>query len=89
MALPDIPARLDRLSWCALPVVVALRVTRILDGLEVTIVGAIGPMLQDQKTLAPQRLGPLIAFTIERSDLLSRCPPVGRQPRHRPSRFAG
>ena len=30
----------------------ALGVTWILDGLEVTIVGAIGPVLQDQKTLA-------------------------------------
>ena len=50
----DIPARLDRLPWCRFHVlvVVALGVTWILDGLEVTIVGAIGPVLQDQKTLA-------------------------------------
>jgi MFS family permease len=49
----DIPARLDRLPWCRFHVlvVVALGVTWILDGLEVTIVGAIGPVLQDQKTL--------------------------------------
>jgi MFS family permease len=50
----DIPARLDRLPWCRFHVlvIVALGVTWILDGLEVTIVGAIGPVLQDQKTLA-------------------------------------
>jgi MFS family permease len=50
----DIPARLDRLPWCRFHVliVVALGVTWILDGLEVTIVGAIGPVLQDPKTLA-------------------------------------
>jgi MFS family permease len=50
----DIPARLDRLPWCRFHVlvVVALGVTWILDGLEVTIVGAIGPVLQDQETLA-------------------------------------
>jgi MFS family permease len=49
----DIPARLDRLPWCRFHalIVVALGVTWILDGLEVTIVGAIGPVLQDQKTL--------------------------------------
>ena len=39
----DIPARLDRLPWSRfhLLVVVALGVTWILDGLEVTIVGAV------------------------------------------------
>jgi hypothetical protein len=43
----DIPARLDRLPWCRFHVlvVVALGVTWIPDGLEVTIVGAIGPVL--------------------------------------------
>jgi MFS family permease len=50
----DIPARLDRLPWSRFHVLVvaALGVTWILDGLEVTIVGAIGPMLQDRQTLA-------------------------------------
>ncbi len=50
----DIPARLDRLPWCRFHVlvVIALGVTWILDGLEVTIVGSIAPVLQDQKTLA-------------------------------------
>jgi MFS family permease len=49
----DIPARLDRLplSRFHLLVVTALGVTWILDGLEVTIVGAIGPVLQDPQTL--------------------------------------
>ena len=49
----DIPARLDRLplSRFHLLVVVALGVTWILDGLEVTIVGSIGPVLQNSQTL--------------------------------------
>ncbi len=49
----DIPARLDRLPWSRfhLLVVAALGVTWILDGLEVTIVGSLGPVLQDKRTL--------------------------------------
>lgn len=49
----DIPARLDRLPWSRfhLLLVIALGVTWVLDGLEVTIVGSIGPMLQDSRTL--------------------------------------
>jgi MFS family permease len=49
----DIPARLDRLplSRFHLLIITALGVTWILDGLEVTIVGAIGPVLQDSRTL--------------------------------------
>jgi hypothetical protein len=49
----DIPARLDRLPWSRFHVlvVIALGVTRILDGLEVTIVGAIGPVLKETGTL--------------------------------------
>ena len=49
----DIPARLDRLPWSRFHVlvVVALGITWILDGLEVTIVGAIGPVLQSPLTL--------------------------------------
>jgi MFS family permease len=49
----DIPARLDRLPWSRfhLLVVIALGITWILDGLEVTIVGAIGPVLQSPLTL--------------------------------------
>ncbi len=50
----DIPARIDRLPWSRfhLLVVVALGITWVLDGLEVTIVGSIGPMLRDPRTLA-------------------------------------
>ena len=49
----DIPARLDRLPWSRfhLLIVVGLGVTWILDGLEVTIVGALGPALQSAQTL--------------------------------------
>jgi MFS family permease len=49
----DIPARLDRLPWSRfhMLVMVALGVTWILDGLEVTIVGAIAPVLQNTQTL--------------------------------------
>src|SRR5580698_9914806 len=48
-----IPARLDRLPWSRfhLLLVIALGITWILDGLEVTIVGAMGPVLQDSRTL--------------------------------------
>ena len=57
LALPalqtDIPARLDRLPWSRfhLLVVAALGITWILDGLEVTIVGSIGPALQRRSAL--------------------------------------
>src|SRR5262249_21593464 len=49
----DIPGRPDRLPWSRfhLMVVIALGVTWILDGLEVTIVGAVGPVLQRPDTL--------------------------------------
>lgn len=49
----DVPARLDRLPWTRFHarIVLALGVTWILDGLEVTIVGAIGPVLQNTATL--------------------------------------
>src|SRR4051794_33719281 len=49
----DIPARLDRLPWSRWHwlVVIALGVTWIIDGLEVTLVGAISTVLQDPATL--------------------------------------
>jgi len=49
----DIPARLDRLPWSRWHwlVVLALGAVWILDGLEVTIVGAIGATLQKPETL--------------------------------------
>ncbi len=50
----DIPARLDRLPWSRWHwlVVISLGITWILDGLEVTIVGAIGPMLETHAGLS-------------------------------------
>src|SRR5712671_816644 len=48
-----IPARLDALPWSAWHwrVVIALGVSWLLDGLEVTVVGSIGPSLQRPDTL--------------------------------------
>jgi MFS family permease len=48
-----VPARLDRLPWARfhLLVVVALGITWVLDGLEVTIVGALSGILQSEHTL--------------------------------------
>jgi MFS family permease len=50
----DIPARLDRLPWSRWHwrVVVALGIAWMLDGLEVTLVGSIGAVLQRPDTLA-------------------------------------
>jgi MFS family permease len=44
----DIPARLDRLPWCGFHwlVVIALGITWVLDGLEVTLAGALGAVLK-------------------------------------------
>jgi MFS family permease len=49
----DIPARLDRLPWGAFHtlVVVALGITWILDGLEVTLAGALSGTLKESSTL--------------------------------------
>src|SRR6185437_16486581 len=49
----DIPARLDRLRWDRFHtlVVVALGITWILDGLEVTLAGAIAPALKESPQL--------------------------------------
>jgi MFS family permease len=50
----DIPARLDRLPWTRWHwmIVIALGVTWVLDGLEVTIVGALGGVLEGRDGLA-------------------------------------
>jgi MFS family permease len=50
----DLPARLDRLPWSPWHwrVVIALGVTWILDGLEVTLVGSLGGVLAERETLA-------------------------------------
>lgn len=49
----NIPARLDRLPWSRfhMLIVIALGITWILDGLEVTIIGSLGPSLQRADTL--------------------------------------
>jgi MFS family permease len=49
----DVPARLDRLPWSGWHwrVVFALGVTWMLDGLEVTLVGAVAPLLAARETL--------------------------------------
>jgi MFS family permease len=49
----DIPARLDRLPWSRWHwrIVIALGVAWVLDGLEVTIVGSIGSVLERSDTL--------------------------------------
>jgi MFS family permease len=50
----DIPARLDRLPWSSFHwlLVTALGITWVLDGLEATVVAAIGPVLKHPGTLA-------------------------------------
>jgi hypothetical protein len=49
----DIPARLDRLPWSRWHwlVIVALGITWILDGLEVTLVGSVAAVLTEKGTL--------------------------------------
>jgi MFS family permease len=53
-AIGNIPARLDRLPWSGWHwrVVIALGVAWVLDGLEVTLIGSIGSVLERQDTLA-------------------------------------
>jgi MFS family permease len=55
----DIPARLDRLPWARWHwlVVAALGAVWILDGLEVTIVGGIGPQLQKSLHFSAAQIG--------------------------------
>src|SRR3954467_15361504 len=49
-----IPARIDRLTWAPFHtrMVVALGTAWVLDGIEITIASAVGPVLQKQETLA-------------------------------------
>ncbi|MEU9886130.1 MFS transporter [Sphaerisporangium sp. NPDC051011] len=48
-----VPARLDRLPWSGFHtrLVLALGVAWVLDGMEITIAGAVGSVLQDRRTL--------------------------------------
>jgi MFS family permease len=62
----DIPARLDRLPWSGFHwlVVLALGASWIIDGLEVTLAGAVSGVLQDPDTLAlsSARIGATASF---------------------------
>src|SRR6201985_2345185 len=64
----DIPFRLDRLPWSRFHalVVIGLGITWILDGLEVTIVGSLGPALQSAQTLSlsSANLGAVASFYV-------------------------
>jgi MFS family permease len=64
----NIPFRLDRLPWARfhLLVVIGLGITWILDGLEVTIVGSLGPALQSTNTLglSSANLGAVASFYV-------------------------
>src|SRR5262252_3907264 len=57
----DIPARLDRLPWTRFHtlVVIALGITWVLDGLEVTVAGSIAGALQESPVLqfSPEEVG--------------------------------
>src|SRR6202045_4045253 len=68
MIRTNIPFRLDRLPWSRfhLLVVVGLGITWILDGLEVTIVGSLGPALQSAETLhlSSSNLGAVASFYV-------------------------
>jgi hypothetical protein len=68
MIRTNIPFRLDRLPWSRfhLLVVIGLGITWILDGLEVTIVGSLGPALQSTDTLhlSSANLGAVASFYV-------------------------
>jgi MFS family permease len=62
----DVPARLDRLPWSRWHwlVVTALGITWIIDGLEVTLIGAVSGVLQERETmhLSASQIGLLGTF---------------------------
>jgi MFS family permease len=66
--ITDIPARLDRLPWSSWHwrIVVALGITWVLDGLEVTIVGTLGARLTEKAGLglSPIQVGSVASFYI-------------------------
>ena len=68
MIRTNIPFRLDRLPWSRfhLLVVIGLGITWIFDGLEVTIVGSLGPALQSAETLhlSSADLGAVASFYV-------------------------
>jgi MFS family permease len=61
-----IPARLDRLPWTRFHwmIVIGLGITWVLDGLEVTIIGAVSGVLEDPGTLhfSPAEIGAIASF---------------------------
>jgi MFS family permease len=68
MIRTKIPFRLDQLPWSRFHqlVVIGLGITWILDGLEVTIVGSLGPALQSADTLhlSSADLGAVASFYV-------------------------
>ncbi|HEV2887187.1 MAG TPA: hypothetical protein VGX49_09780, partial [Jatrophihabitans sp.] len=56
-----VPARMDRLPWSKFHwrVVIALGITWVLDGIEITVAGAIGERLTEEGTLhfTPGQIG--------------------------------
>jgi MFS family permease len=62
--LTDIPSRLDRLPWSKWHwlVVIGLGVTWILDGLEVTLAGAIGGVLKESLHMSDAQVGASATF---------------------------
>ena len=63
-----VPARMDRLPWSRFHwlIVLALGITWVLDGLEVTLVGAVSGILGSRQTLAltPAQIGLLASWYI-------------------------
>src|SRR6202035_4150062 len=72
-----VPARLDRLPWSSWHwlIVVSLGATWILDGLEVTLAGALGGILTLPQTLGltPTRVGASATCYLAGAVLGSRC----------------
>src|SRR6202047_3510053 len=68
MIRTNIPFRLDRLPWSRFHLLVGggLGITWILDGLDVTIVGSLGPALQSADTLhlSSANLGAVASFYV-------------------------
>lgn len=60
----DVPNRLDRLPWSRWHwlVVIGLGITWILDGLEVTLAGAMGPVIQQNLRMSDTQVGATATF---------------------------
>src|SRR2546429_8539990 len=79
-----VPARLDRLPWSSWHwlIVVSLGATWILDGLEVTLAGALGGILTLPQTLGltPARFGSHRTFHLARAALRALILRYGSEP---------